>query len=134
MLGGAYFLSNIQLLANNSIEVPWHINKLMFLLFLGSYLCTNYKCKVDDAHRENIDWGHYKETDGSKRSCQVECFKDENCEAYEWSDTDEKEMCKWWNKGICQYGNGQKSDDPKFVSCKKIGNLNANQSIVSYNE
>ena len=111
------------------MSVIWHINKLMFFLFLGSYLCTNYKCKVDDAHREDIDWGHYKETDGSKRSCQVECFKDENCEAYEWSDTDEKETCKWWNKGVCQYEEDQKSDDPKFVSCQKLGNHFINQAI-----
>ena len=80
-------------------------------------------CNEDISHTENIDWGHYPETDGSKHSCQSQCFKDDNCEAYEWSNTDEKEMCKWWNKGICQYGNGQKSDDPKFVSCKKLGNL-----------
>ena len=88
---------------------------------------------MDDAHRENIDWGHYKETDGSKRSCQVECFKDENCEAYEWSDTNGHQTCKWWSKGICQYGKDQKSDDPKFVSCQKLGSHLINQAIVLCN-
>ena len=90
-------------------------------------------CDEDDSHTENIDWGHYPEPDGSKYSCQSLCFKDDKCEAYEWSDRDEKGMCKWWNKGICQYGNGQQSDDPKFVSCKKLGNLLTNQSIVLCN-
>ena len=89
-------------------------------------------CNEDITHTENIDWGHYPETDGSKHSCQSQCFKDDNCEAYEWSDTDDKEMCKWWNKGMCQYGKDQKSDDPKFVSCKKLGNLITVRSIVSY--
>ena len=91
-------------------------------------------CNEDISHTENIDWGHYPETDGSKHSCQSLCFKDDNCEAYEWSNTDEKEMCKWWNKGICQYGNGQKSDDPKFVSCKKSGYILTNQSLVLCNK
>ena len=88
---------------------------------------------MDDSHTENIDWGHYPETNGNKLSCQSQCFKDDNCETYEWSNTDGKEMCKWWNKGMCQYRNGKKSDDPKFVSCKKAGNILTNQSIVLCN-
>ena len=86
-------------------------------------------CKKDASHIENIDWGYYSKTHGTKRECQAQCLHDDDCEVHEWSDTDDKETCKWWKKGICQYEKDTTSDDPKFVSCKKLGNANIKYEI-----
>ena len=52
----------------------------------------------------------------------MRCFKDDNCEAYEWSNSEGNETCKWWKKGGCQYETDTKdATDPNFVSCKAKG-------------
>ena len=92
-------------------------------LFVAKYLCTNKICKTDSSYIENTDWGLYDTTTGTKQSCAATCLDDDDCAVFEWSDTLDKEICKWWKKEVCQYEKDTKSEDPKFVSCKKLGTM-----------
>ena len=93
------------------------------VLFVAKYLCTNKICKNDSSYNEDTDGGYYHKTDGTKRNCASTCLNDDECGVFEWSDTVDKETCKWWKKGVCQYEKDNTSADPKFVSCKKLGTL-----------
>ena len=89
--------------------------------FLGSYSCKKLACQQDSSHTENIDWGYHNDTDGTKNACQTRCLNNPDCGAYEWSDTHDKARCMWWRTGACQHDDEKIIDDPKFVSCTKIG-------------
>ena len=93
----------------------------MIISLLGPFVCSKSKCLRDNSHADDIDWGHYRDTDGTKHSCSLRCSNDDNCEAYEWSDTIGKEKCVWWKKGSCHHNKNDMQDDPKFLSCKKQG-------------
>ena len=97
------------------------LNRWDNVSFVASYLCTNYVCKKDASHKENVDWGYYNNAIGTKLECQAKCLSIQDCEVHEWSDADR--TCKWWKKGGCQYEKDNTSADPKFVSCKKLGTL-----------
>lgn len=94
---------------------------MCLISLLGPYFCTKFECPWDSSLTRDEDWGYYGDTDRTKHACQLRCSNDDDCETYEWSDSPDNEKCIWWKKGRCQHGSNTISDDPKFQSCKKLG-------------
>ena len=92
-----------------------------FNYYLDTYACEAYNCSKDDSHAENIDWGHYTDSNGEdKKTCAWNCTNDNNCGTIEWTETE----CKWWKKGSCKLDKSVNvSFSDKLATCHKPSKL-----------